>query len=74
MSLIIIKRFLYGEMPSLRDSTVMLLLAMHFVTFILLHSNLGSNIMDRIRRCPLRRFIQEVFKGYGKGLKLLALV
>lgn len=74
MSIIVIKKLLYGEMPSFRDSTVLLLLAIHFVTFMCFHTMIGKKIIDTLIRSPYRRLFQETFKGYGKASKLLNLV
>ena len=74
MSMIIIKLLLLGELPSLSDSTVFFFLALHFVTFIAFHSKIGTDVMDTLRKSAMRRLLQETFKGYGKGLKLLSLV
>jgi len=49
MSLIVVKRLMYGVMPSFRDSTVLMLLALHFITFLAFHSRLGKNVMDKLR-------------------------
>jgi hypothetical protein len=74
MSMFIIKLLLLGELPSLSDSTVFFFLALHFMTFLAFHSKIGTDVMDTLRKSAIRRLLQETFKGYGKGLALLALV
>ena len=74
MSMIIIKLLLQGQLPSFRDSTVFFFLALHFITFMAFHSKIGIDVMDTLRKSAVRRVLQETFKGYGKGLALLALV
>lgn len=74
MSIFIGKVSLYGELPTLWDSSVVALLAIHFITFTFFHSHTGEEIMNKIKRSELRRVLQETFKGYGKGLNLIALV
>ena len=72
--MIVVKSLLYGEMPTLKNSTTMLLLNLHFITFLCLHSKLGNDVMDNLKKSSIRRIVQETFKGYGKGLSLLVLV
>lgn len=74
MSMFIIKLLLLGELPSLRDSTVFFFLGLHFITFIAFHSKIGTDVMDTLRKSTVRKLFQETFKGYGKGLALIALV
>lgn len=70
----IVKLLLSGELPSLKDSTVFFFLGLHFITFIAFHSKIGSDVMENLRKSTIRRVFQETFKGYGKGLALIALV
>ena len=74
MSIVIGKISLYGEFPTLRDSSFLLLLGIHFVTFTLFHTHTGEDLMNKIKKSEIRIVVQETFKGYGKGLNLIALV
>ena len=74
MSIVIAKVSLYGEFPTLKDSSFLLLLGIHFLTFTLFHTHTGEEVMDKINKSELRIVIQETFKGYGKGLNLIKLV
>jgi hypothetical protein len=74
MSIVIGKISLYGELPTLRDSSFLLLLGIHFVTFTLFHTHTGEDLMNKIKKSEIRIVVQETFKGYGKGLNLIALV
>ena len=74
MSIVIGKLSLQGELPTLRDSSFLILLAIHFSTFLLFHTHTGEEIMLRIKASECRIVIQETFKGYGKGLNLLKLI
>ncbi len=74
MSIVIAKVSLYGEFPTIRDSSFLLLLGIHFLTFTLFHTHTGEEVMNKINKSELRIVVQETFKGYGKGLNLLALV
>ena len=74
MSVIVVKRLLYGEIPSIRDGKVLYLISIHTITFLFFHSEVGNKLMERIRKSLRRKFVQETFKGYSKGLKLLMLV
>lgn len=56
------------------DSTSLLLLGLHFVTFTLFHWNHGKKLMSKLRKSEMRSVVQETFKGYGKGLNLISLV
>lgn len=71
MSIFIGKVSLYGELPTLGDSTFLILLAIHFVTFTLFHTHTGDEIMLKIKKSEMRIIVQETFKGYGKGLSLI---
>ena len=74
MSIIVSKLLLYGELPTLHDSSFLLLLGLHFVTFALFHSGPANAFMNRINNSQIRQVCQETFKGYGKGLNLVKLV
>lgn len=74
MSIIIAKLSLYGELPNLKDSTFLMLLLIHFVTFTLFHTAIGDKVMRKIKKSEVRIVCQETFKGYGKGLNLIQLV
>lgn len=74
MSIVIGKVSLYGELPTLRDSSFLVLLGIHFVTFTLFHTHTGEDIMNKIKWSEIRIVVQETFKGYGKGLSLISLV
>lgn len=74
MSIVIGKVSLYGELPTLRDSSFLILLAIHFVTFTIFHTHTGEDIMNKIKKSEIRIVCQETFKGYGKGLSLIQLV
>lgn len=54
MSIIISKVSLYGELPTLGDSTFLVLLAIHFVTFTLFHTHTGDEIMIKIKKSEIR--------------------
>ena len=71
MSIIIAKLSLYGELPNLKDSTFLMLLLIHFVTFTLFHTAIGDKVMKKIKNSEVRIVCQETFKGYGKGLNLI---
>ena len=71
MSIVIAKVSLYGEFPTLKDSSFLLLLGIHFLTFTLFHTHTGEEVMDRINKSEIRIVMQETFKGYGKGLNLI---
>ena len=49
MSIVIGKVSLYGELPTLRDSSFLVLLGIHFVTFTLFHTHTGEDLMNRVR-------------------------
>lgn len=75
MSLLLGKILLQGQIPTLRDSSFLLLLVIHFVTFALFHSHgKVEDFMTRLKKSEIRIVVQETFKGYGKGLSLLKLV
>jgi hypothetical protein len=74
MSIVIGKVSLYGELPTLRDSSFLVLLGIHFLTFTLFHTHTGEDLMNRVKRSEVRIVVQETFKGYGKGLSLISLV
>ena len=74
MSIIIAKLSLYGELPTLKDSTFLMLLLIHFMTFTLFHTAIGDKVMRKIKKSEVRIVCQETFKGYGKGLSLIQLV
>lgn len=74
MSLIVVKRFLYGKIPSLTDPKIIYLISIHSITFLFFHSEVGNSVMEYLRRSHRRKFFQETFKGYAKGLKMLMLV
>ena len=74
MSIIVAKLSLYGELPNLKDSTFLMLLLIHFVTFTLFHTAIGDKVMRKIKKSEVRIVCQETFKGYGKGLSLIQLV
>ena len=74
MSIFIAKLSLYGELPDLRDSTILMLLAIHFITFTFFHTAIGDKVMRKIKKSEVRIVCQETFKGYGKGLSLIQLV
>jgi hypothetical protein len=67
MSIVIAKVSLYGEFPLLKDSSFLLLLGIHFLSFTLFHTRTGEEVMDRINKSEIRIVVQETFKGYGKG-------
>jgi hypothetical protein len=58
----------------MKDGWLFLLLALHFLSFLCLHTKPGRKIMQKYKRNPYRMVIQQTFKGYGKGIKLIALV
>lgn len=68
------KMLIYWELPSLFDSTFYFLLGLHFAAFFFVHSKPVRKILLRYRNSPYRKLIQETFKGYGKGLKMIWLV
>ena len=74
MSIVISKLSLYGELPTLHDSSFLVLLGVHFLTFTLFHTHTGEDVMMKIKRSEVRIVVQETFKGYGKGLSLIKLV
>ena len=74
MSLLVTKVLLFGELPSLKDQTFLLLLGIHFTTFLCFHSTPVKGFMERYRKSEYRKLVQETFKGYGKGFSLLVLV
>lgn len=74
MSLLVTKLLLFGELPSLKDQTFLLLLGIHFTTFLCFHSTPVKGFMERYRKSEYRKLVQETFKGYGKGFSLLVLV
>jgi hypothetical protein len=74
MSIVISKLFLNGELPTLHDSNLLILLGVHFLTFTLFHMHTGDEFMTKIKNNEYRILAQETFKGYGKGHNLLKLV
>jgi hypothetical protein len=54
MSIVIGKISLYGELPTLKDSSFLILLAIHFITFTLFHTHTGEDIMKEIKKSELR--------------------
>ncbi len=54
MSIFIAKLSLYGELPNLRDSTILMLLAIHFITFTLFHTAIGDKVMRKIKKSEVR--------------------
>jgi hypothetical protein len=74
MSIVIAKVSLYGKLPTLQDSYFLLFLGIHFLTFVMFHTHIGDEVMNKINKSKCRIVIQETFKGYGKGLNLIKLV
>jgi len=74
MSILITKLMVHGQLPSYKDQTFILLLAIHFLTFVCFECLLETGLMERLRKSELRMVLQETFKGYGKGLNLLLFV
>ena len=74
MSIFISKLSLYGELPGLSDSSLLMLFAIHFLTFTFFHTAIGDKVMNKIKKSEVRIVCQETFKGYGKGLSLIQLV
>jgi hypothetical protein len=74
MSIVIAKISLYGEFPTIKDSSFLVLLGVHFLTFTLFHTHTGEEVMNKINKSELRIVIQETFKGYGKGLNIISLI
>jgi len=54
MSIVISKLSLYGEFPTLSDSSFLVLLAIHFITFMIFHSHLGDEFMHKIKSSEVR--------------------
>lgn len=71
MSMFVLKILLVGKIPTLMDQQFLLLLALHFLTFCYFHSESGRDMMKKIEKSQTRKFLQEMFKGYGKALNLL---
>ena len=69
-----VKRLMYGKIPSITEPKILYLIMVHSATFFFLHSPWGDYLMKGARKNLYRKFCQETFKGYGKGLKLLILV
>jgi len=74
MGIFVTKFLMFGELPSLTDSTFIFFLCLHFTSFIYFHSNEGSCLLKRYHKNPYRKIFQETFKGYGKGMKLFLLI
>jgi hypothetical protein len=54
MSIVISKLSMYGEFPTLLDSSMLLFLAIHFTTFIIFHTHIGEDIMNEIKKSEFR--------------------
>lgn len=49
LSIMIIKLLVQGKFPSFHDQSFVILLGLHFLTFIYFHSSMGKELMNRVR-------------------------
>jgi hypothetical protein len=54
MSIFIAKALLYGELPTLKDSSFLVLLGIHFLTFTFFHTHTGEEVMNKINKSEMR--------------------
>lgn len=72
IGIFILKILLTWRLPSVKDQSMLFLLGLHLTTFFYFHSKHGKGFMSKIMKSHTRLVLQESFKGYGKGINLLA--